>query len=47
MVSVGPDGLLPPEGSEAAKNAIGNVTNVGKVPGSPSPSGDVSAKSQV
>ena len=47
MVSVGPDGVLPPEGSDATKNALGSSQNGGKVPGTPSPSGDVGAKSQV
>ena len=46
-MSIGVDGQLPPEGADAVKNAIGNVPNVGKVPGSPSPSGDVGTKSQV
>jgi len=46
VVSVGPDGVLPPEGSDATKNALGSSQNGGKVPGTPSPSGDVGAKSQ-
>ena len=47
MVSVGPDGVLPPEGSDAAKNALGNVQNGGKGLGTSTPSGDVGSKSQV
>ena len=44
---MGPDGVLPPEGSDTAKNALGNVQNAGKVLGASSPSGDVGPKSQV
>ena len=47
VVSVGADGVLPPEGSDTSKNALGNVQNAGKVPGTPSPSGEVGSKSQV
>ena len=46
-MSVGPDGLLPPESMDSVKNAIGGVANNGKASESSSAASDVGTKSQV
>ena len=45
MISVGPDGVLPPDTVDVAGVMAG--PNSGKVPESPSSGGDVPGKSQV